>query len=228
MQQMLDVKKFLNYMPEVAQCERALRELNIAWRLIESTAKMLSPKEARSILASIKSTGEGFRKLEKQLVHSLVQESVTKSMQEIGFKSQFIIDILVRNLFERTADVGFLAMDEAIRDFILDAERKTSTLRPRLQAYTEIYSVYDEVIILDTQGNVLANLDGNNTIFESHDPLIEETLQSDTYVETFRHTDLRFSEKRSLVYSRKITHPKTGEAIGVLCLFFPVEVEIFQ
>ena len=226
MQQMLDVKKFLNYMPEVAQCERALRELNIAWRLIESTAKMLCPKEARSILASIKSTGEGFRKLEKQLVHSLVQESVTKSMQEIGFKSQFIIDILVRNLFERTADVGFLAMDEAIRDFILDAERKTSTLRPRLQAYTEIYSVYDEVIILDTQGNVLANLDGNNTIFESHDPLIEETLQSDTYVETFRHTDLRFSEKRSLVYSRKITHPKTGEAIGVLCLFFPVEVEM--
>jgi len=226
MQGTSQVEEFLPYMPNVAKCERVLRELNFAWRLMESTAKMICPLEAKAILPTLNATRDGFMTLERQLINNLVQESVTKSVQEINFKAQVIIDIVVRNLFERTADVGFLAMDDAIRAFILNGQEDVGRIVRRLQEYRSKYTVYDEILILDTKGKVLAHLDADSELAQSSDPLIAETLSCDTYVETFRKSDLRPAQERSLIYSRKIAHPQTGEPIGVLCLCFPLAVEM--
>ena len=226
MRKTLQEEEFLPYMPGVTKCERALRELNFTWRLIESTAKMVCPLEAKTILPTMKATRDGFISLESQLITNLVQENITKTVQEMYFKAHVIIDIVVRNLFERTADVGFLAMDDAIREFILDKDRKATSIVPRLRAYCDKYTVYDEILILDTTGKVLAHLDSSNDVTHSSDPLLAKTLGSDAYVETFHHSDLRPAQERSLIYSRKIMHPQTGQAIGVLCLCFPLEVEM--
>jgi chemotaxis signal transduction protein len=226
MQDQARVEDLLPYMPGVAQCERALRELNLAWRLIESTAKMVCPQEAKTILPTMKATRDGFSGLETELITHLVHESIAKSAQEIHFKAQVIIDIVVRNLFERTADVGFLAMDDAIRAFILDPRRDPAGMVARLRAYRDKYTVYDEILILDTEGRVLAQLDADNPIAQSRDALIGRTLACDAYVETFAQSDLRPGGGRSLIYSRKIAHPESGAAIGVLCLCFPIAVEM--
>jgi chemotaxis signal transduction protein len=220
-------EEFLRHMPAVVDCERSLRELSVAWRLIESTAKMVCPTEAKSILPTIKVTREGFNQLEKRLIANLVQQNVSKVVQEFDFKARVIIDIVVRNLFERTADVGFLAMDEAIRQFILagpDGERHQ--IVARLNAYRQKYTVYDEIFILDPQGQVLANLDPANTVTQSRDPLVARTLAANGYLETFAVTDLRGGSERSLIYSHKIVNPEDGKTIGVLCLCFPVAVEM--
>ncbi|BEV16988.1 chemotaxis protein CheW [Herbaspirillum sp. DW155] len=217
---------FLRYMPAIVDCERALRELSIAWRLIESTTKMVCPAEAKSILPTIKVTREGFNQLEKQLIANLVQQNLAKLVQEFDFKARVIIDIVVRNLFERTADVGFLSMDEAIRSFILEGpDADARGIVARLQAYREKYTVYDEIFILDTQGRVLAHLDQDNDVQYCRDPLVAQTLAASGYVESFEVSDLRGGE-RSLIYSHKIVDPADGQAIGVLCLCFPVAVEM--
>jgi len=229
MQQPLQTAEFLRYMPAVAVCERSLRELNFAWRLIESTAKMVCPVEAKSILPTMKVTREGFNNLEQQLIANLVRQNISKSVQEIDFKAKVIIDIVVRNLFERTADVGFLAMDDAIRAFILDPQRQPGDIVERLRAYRDKYTVYDEILILDTEGRVLANLDANNDVLRSFDPLVAQTLKSDRYVETYAQSDLRNDQERqerALIYSHKIVDPANGNAIGVLCLCFPIAVEM--
>src|SRR5690348_1018925 len=115
MQSILEAEEMLSYMPSVSRWARALRELHLAWRAIESTARMVCPVEARNILPTVRATRDGFSNLEKQLIANLVQECTIKCAQEIHFKARVVIDIVVRNLFERTADVGFLAMDQAIR-----------------------------------------------------------------------------------------------------------------
>jgi chemotaxis signal transduction protein len=219
-------------MPAVSLCERSLRELNFAWRLIESTAKMVCPAEAKTILPTMKVTREGFNTLEQRLIANLVEQNIAKIAREIDFKAKVIIDIVVRNLFERTADVGFLAMDDAICSFILEHQRgeadddQRDDIVARLRAYREKYTVYDEILILDTQGRVLANLDRHNDVSQSFDPLVAQTLRSDHYVETFALSDLRQGAERALIYSHKIVDPATGEAIGVLCLCFPIAVEM--
>ena len=110
----IDTDSFIPFMRKVSRCEDSLRELRLMWRLIESSAKMNCPEEAHSILPMMAATREGFQRLEADLVQSLVAESLGEVMREIGTQARHVIDILVRNLYERTADVGFLATDPVL------------------------------------------------------------------------------------------------------------------
>ena len=71
------------------------------WRMIEASAKMNCPVEAKAILPTMAATRAGFNRLEQELVSSLVREKVANVLEEIGTKAQYVIDIVVRNLYER-------------------------------------------------------------------------------------------------------------------------------
>ncbi|MDO9364870.1 MAG: chemotaxis protein CheW [Methylotenera sp.] len=216
----IQIDNFLPYMRDVVRCEQSLHELNLMWRIIESSAKMNCPVEAKSILPTMAATRVGFNRLEKELVLSLVQEKVATVLNEIGTKAQYVIDILVRNLYERTADVGFLATDKELCAFVAGLSGNEDKIRARLRAYRSKYTVYDEIILLDVDGNVLVQINQETPIEGSLDPLIQRTLVSDQYVETYRATDLRPNKDKALIYSKRMLHPETGAVIGLLCLCF--------
>lgn len=224
----LQIETFLPYMRDVVRCEAALHELNLMWRLIESSAKMNCPQEAQAILPTMAATRSGFNRLEQELVSSLVSEKVATVLDEIGTKAQYVIDIVVRNLYERTADVGFLATDHELCAFVagLHDDADADAARMRLRSYASKYTVYDEIILLDTAGNVLVQIDDTTPLEGSSDPLIAQTLASTSYVETFRASDLRPSKRKALIYSRRMLHPQTGRVIGLLCLCFNFEQEM--
>ncbi len=222
----ISIDTFLPYMRDVMRCEQSLRELNFMWRMIEASAKMNCPAEAKTILPTMAATRAGFNRLEQELVTSLVRENVGNVLVEIGTKAQYVIDIVVRNLYERTADVGFLATDRELCAFVAGMHDDVDAIRYRLRAYRNKYTVYDEIILLDVQGNVLVQIDEATPIEGSTDPLIAQSLVSDAYVETFRASDLRPAKKQALIYSRRMLHPETGVPVGVLCLCFHFEEEM--
>ena len=227
----LPIDTYLPYMRDVIRCEQSLHELNLMWRMIESAAKMNCPVEARTILPTMAATREGFNRLEQEQVTSLVSEKVATVLDEIGTKAQYVINIVVRNLYERTADVGFLATDNKLCEFVAGLNSNESAIRRRLRAYRSKYTVYDEIILLDVAGNVLVQIDETTPLEGSVDPLLAQTLASNSYVETFRASDLRPARKQALIYSRRMLHPDTGVVVGVLCLCFNFEQEmagIFQ
>jgi chemotaxis signal transduction protein len=217
-------------MPDVARCELSLRELNQMWQLIESSAKMNCPAEARLLLPAMVATRTGFAHLEQALIANLVQEKVRHVLANLGTQARYAIDILVRNLFERTADVGFLATDADLCRFVADHDADDDAAlgaaRQRLAAYRDKYTVYDEIVLLDTEGRVLVQADMTTPVAWSRDPLLAATLATDGYVETFRATDLRPAKTRALVYSHRMRDPRTGEPVGVLCLCFNFEQEM--
>ena len=221
----------LPYMPDVGKCERSLHELNLMWRMIEASAKMNCPVEAKTILPTMAATRAGFSQLEDELVASLVREKVRNVLAELATKAQYVIEIIVRNLYERTADVGFLSTDGELCAFVAGMNNDADAMRVRLRAYRSKYTVYDEIILLDLDGNVLVQIDDATPLEGSHDPLIAQTLATDGYVETFRASDLRPSKRAALIYSRRVCHPDSGAVVGVLCLCFHFEEEmarIFQ
>lgn len=222
----LHVDTYLPYMRDVIRCEQSLHELNLMWRMIESSAKMNCPLEAKTILPTMAATREGFNRLEQDLVASLVNEKIATVLDEIGTKAQYVIDIVVRNLYERTADVGFLATDHELCAFVAGLADDPGAIRQRLRAYRSKYTVYDEIILLDTAGNVLVQIDESTPLDGSVDPLLAQTLASNSYVESFRATDLRPAKKQALIYSRRMLHPDTGVVAGVLCLCFNFEQEM--
>jgi hypothetical protein len=224
--QRLQTDTFLPYMRDVMRCEQSLRELNQMWRMIESSAKMNCPQEAQSILPIMAATRDGFSRLEQELVDSLVGEKVANVLAAIGTKAQYVIDIVVRNLYERTADVGFLATDRELCAFVGGLTDDADATRARLLAYRRKYTVYNEILLLDTRGNVLVQLDPDSPVEGSTDPLIAETLACEGFVETFRATDLRPGRTQALIYSRRMHHPETGQVVGLLCLCFDFEAEM--
>ena len=222
----LQIDNFLPYMRDVIRCEQSLRELNLMWRMIEASAKMNCPTEARTILPTMAATRAGFNRLEQELVTSLVREKVATVLAKIGAKAQYVIDIVVRNLYERTADVGFLATDRELCEFVAGATDNVEAIRYRLRAYRNKYTVYDEIMLLDTRGNVLVQIDEESPVEGSVDPLLAQTLGASAYVQTFRATDLRPSRKQALIYSQRMLDPQTGAVVGVLCLCFNFEEEM--
>jgi chemotaxis signal transduction protein len=222
----IQIDHYLPHMRDVVYCQQSLHELNLMWRIIESSAKMNCPLEAKSILPTMAATRSGFNRLEKELVLSLVQEKVATVLDEIGTKAQYAIDILVRNLYERTADVGFLATDKELCAFVAGISGNQELARIRLRAYQKKYTVYDEIILIDTVGNVLVQINQETPIEGSTDPLIKETIAKDHYVETYRASDLRPSREKSLIYSKRMLHPESGAVVGVLCLCFNFEEEM--
>lgn len=184
-------------------------------------------------------TRTAFQQLTGSLLNQLGRETLKKTVLEMKSKAQVAVDIMIRNLFERTADIGFLAMDGEVRDYLTqnavlrsresagDAsaesglEQLNSRMLERFREYVRKYSVYSNITLLDTQGNILLQLDADNPARKSLDPLLAESLStSGGYVETFRKTDLLPNENAGLIYSFRVTDSDSTNNLGVLCLCF--------
>ncbi|MDO9270960.1 MAG: chemotaxis protein CheW [Methylobacter sp.] len=224
---------FSPYIRSVTQCKEILRDLNGTWGLISAIAEISCPTEAATILPAMEATKKGFGDLESKLTSQLVSEEIKKTCLELESKAQVSIDILVRNLYERTADIGFLATNADICNFVqatVNGERTDiDSINQLLDEYGSKYTVYDDIIVLDTDSRILARLDRNTpTVAQSiSDPIIRRTLNSmEDYVETFGKTSLRPGIDRSLIYSKRIMDPVDESVIGVLCLSFRFDNEM--
>jgi len=194
------------------------------------------------LIQEMRSTMIKYGQIQERLVDAILFEMVKKAVLEITDAAKFAINILKRNLFERTADVGYLATDAEIVDFLKQVEeggdpneiaRRSETIRQRLSDYQYEYTVYNEILVLDMKGKVQANLDSTNTVRYSKDPLLKKTHAigryhdtDDNYVETYRETDLQPGRGKALIYSQKIEDPEQHTALGSLCLCFDFEDEM--
>jgi len=212
------MSRLTKYMPAVVGYRERLATLQGAW---DSLALLSHLSDDGTNLSN---TREAFESLAADLVTHLETETQKKALLAARARAQVVIDILVRNLFERTADVGFLAADEAIRKYLASDDRSdTRAMQRRLAEYVAKYSVYQNVMLLSPTGEVLLQLDGGQAPTVSHDPLIAATLATDGYVETFRRSDLVPDGRRALIYSHRITSDR--QTLGVLCLSFKLEDE---
>ncbi|WP_320176216.1 chemotaxis protein CheW [Maridesulfovibrio sp.] len=222
-------KQLLQVMPATSNCMSRLTRLDRQWTMATMTGKINCSRIAQTLIDFIIKTQENFSGLRQNLIDILIKENTNKVVQEISAVAQVVIDILKRNLFERTADVGFLATDEDLVRFLSNPERyshEVSIIEDRLREYRDKYTVYNEIIILDTEGRVCAHLDQNNKITASRDRLIRETLEAKDYVETYRSSDLAPESGKVLIYSQAIKSPGTGTNLGVLCLIFDFDGEM--
>jgi chemotaxis signal transduction protein len=225
------MSKLTKYMPAVVGYRERLATLQGAW---DSLALLSHLSDDGTNLSN---TREAFESLAADLVTHLETETHKKALLAARARAQVAIDILVRNLFERTADIGFLAADDDIRNYARAAVASDTdeasvagprnanyrSMQQRLAEYVSKYSVYQNVILLSPQGQVLLQLEGGQAPAATLDPLISATLATDGYVETFRRSDLVPDARRALIYSQRVT--SEGQTLGVLCLCFRLEDE---
>lgn len=194
----------IRYMDPVEESREKLNDLSKNW---DSLSLLSQLGDAGVNMSKIKSN---FTSLSSELINYLAGELLKKSVSEINSKAQVAVDIVIRNLFERTADIGFLATDEKIRTFLLNNHTQFTDgyseylkdIQRRFVEYVDKYSVYFDIVLMNTNGDVLANIDEKNTLSKSHDDVIKQVLNtSEEYLETFKYHDFLPQHKQSLVYS---------------------------
>ena len=112
----INVKKelypIIKYIEDVDKYKDELGRLSSSWDMLALLGQL------GDINIDIGKTKENFLNLTSILLNHLSEQQIKKVTQEMKFKSCVAIDVLIRNLFERTADIGFLATDNDIRIFI--------------------------------------------------------------------------------------------------------------
>lgn len=229
----IDYKTYLSYLPEVKSYLEELEHQDLWWTTVGMVGKINNENIDTQLLVSIVETQQEFQNLRDLMIKELISRYLNQTNSEITLKTQTTIDILIRNLFERTADVGFLATDDDLVEFMAkDAidQNDIDFISHRIEEYVQKYSVYDDVLLISPNGEVKAKLDENNPATHSFDPLIEETLTTDEeYIEVYRHSDMFPNKPASLIYAKKIVKPNPGgseQVVGVLCLSFNFEDEM--
>lgn len=225
---MVQLEQLLPHMRRVQVAERDLCDLSVLWQMIETSAAISCPEEVSSLMPTLVNTRERFDAMRTRLIERMVEENRAALGDDLGARAQCAIDILVRNLYERTADVGFLATDGPVMAFCAaEADTRAAqreSLRSRLREYQAKYTVYDDIALLAPDGELLLRLDDTQGIepglVRSHDPIAAQALAAGAYVEAFGTSDLgREPTVPCLRYAHRITDAR-GQAVGVLVLRF--------
>lgn len=226
------IAELLPYMRRVQSADRDLKDLGLLWSMIEAGSSISCPVDAASILPTLTETRQRFADLQAQLVRQLGFENLAELGDELGATAQCCIDILVRNLFERTADVGFLATDEVLSDFCAADAATRDALRPamvaRLAAYRDKYTVYDDIIALSPHGDVLARLDESSAPVLTADPVVALAMAGNGYVERYAASALAATSAPALLYAHRIESAGNAKPVGVLVLRFRLADELVR
>ncbi|MGZ8160239.1 MAG: chemotaxis protein CheW [Methylobacter sp.] len=223
----------IRHMQAVNECREELNNLQSVWDNLTLLGQLSGTG------TDMNGTRQSFQKLTGSLLNQLASETLRKCVSEMTSKAQVAIDILVRNLFERTADIGFLATDDDICAVLREAnalkgkysrkselEANLTQLRGRFSEYLSKYSVYSDVVLLDTDGEILVRLKDHAGIERSQHGLLQLSMETaEGYVETFDHVDFLPDENRSLVYSYRVVD-SDDTVLGVLCLCFRFDNEL--
>lgn len=221
----------IKHIEDVDKYREELGRLSSSWDIFALLGQL------GDINIDIGKTKENFLNLTTTLLNHLSDETVKKATSEMNFKAQVAIDVVIRNLFERTADIGFLATDDDIREFLLhfvskydkESNNLKSEIQKRFLEYVKKYSVYYDIVLADTKGRILTRLDDNIKVETIDSNFITKVLNtSDEYIETYDSHNFLPQYKKSLVYSYKVTRTNNfdSESLGVLCLCFKFNDEM--
>jgi chemotaxis signal transduction protein len=218
------LRRLLPHMLHVTENRETLKSLESVWDVLNLLGQL------SGTTTEMGDTKAAFATLTGNLLENLALTTFNKRVQQIAAPAQVAIDILVRNLFERTADIGFLATDDALRSYAAACRRgetpDRAAMSERLLAYVRRYSVYRDVILVAPDGAVLARLPGAPQVERIGDPLLAEVLASDApYTEAAVCSELFPGESRNLFYAVRV-QDEAGNVLGALFLCFDFENEI--
>lgn len=237
-------QRLLRYMPTVVQQHQELQLVEAAWDNLSLLSALSRLTSQASSGADLSRARRDFSALSADMVRGLSQQALGNAQTELDNKAQVAIDILVRNLFERTADIGFLASDEVLTAFAarfatpatddpsLDHGPQREAVEQRLGSYVSFYSVYRSALLFDADLNLIARhstdphaLPPQATAHEDDHAWLREALHSSApYTEQYGRLPSVHPERPCLVYAKALT--QHGHTVGLLCLEFKLDDEL--
>ena len=213
-------------MRSLQKLEHALARLDLRWEVIETTARIVCPREAGGFLQTLAATRASFSELAAALVERIAEAHHANRLRDLSSRAQVAIDILVRNLFERTADVGFIATDSPLVEFVrAPSDAAARELRARLAEYRAKYTVYSDIVVLATDGRVLVRLADAGGHAEALPDWWAPMLRRAGHVERCERSPLFDGDQAAHYFAHRIVDT-SGTPIGAVLLRFDLASEL--
>jgi chemotaxis signal transduction protein len=223
-------EQWLRYMPAAQHQRQELRLVESAWDQLAllSSLSLLSTKASSG--GDLAQARQDFAALSTELMRGLADEALKNRVDDLVARAQVCIDVLVRNLFERTADIGFFATDVGVAEYLgAPDEAQRPTVENRLREYAHKYTVYGNIYLFDTEGRLRASLRPVTPLEGAWQAADQDFLQSvpratGPYVEHYAVHGFSGRQEPTLVYARHVM--AQGRCVGVLCLEFKLADEM--
>ena len=150
--------------------------------------------------------------------------------QRLSIYARTNIDLIDRNLYERSCDVRWWATDTSLVEALTNPTYETLDFAShRLGVILSAYTVYYDLVLADTEGNIVANgrpdhftSQGRNVANESWFQQAISSSSGDDYGLQSVHTSYLVNNYRSLIYSCGVREDgkSDGKVIGALGIIF--------
>jgi hypothetical protein len=205
--------------PLIQRIHQELAHLDTWWTAVSLVGKVNHQDVGGHFLQTLTEAQTQFQSLRSDFVRQLTKITQQNIETTLSLRAQALIDLLFRNLFERTADVAFLAQDPSIAAL---CNTELNTEHHYLETYCQLYTVYQNVAIFNNDLTLTAsarkihphNIDRNK---------LSDALTQTSYVE-WHAPSASIHNSASIYYAHIIQH--NGEKQGVLLLEFNLQVEL--
>lgn len=221
------MRKYISSIKAISDYEKDLERQNLWWTVVAMVGKVNNQGLEPQLLDSISETQLQFESLKSKLLSSLVKRYLDKLEVDLNLQAQSFIDILNRNLFERTADIGFLAEDSVLQEYLAGEtlhDNQRGIIQRRLKEYADKYSVYEDIALFSNEFEMMASLSNPDLTVISRSPAFIAALNNNSYIEydepinNVKHTNI------PLYFVKKVEYQK--RTVGLLCMSFKFEDEL--
>jgi len=220
----IDDNGLFKIFPVIETITKELEYQNSMLNKIVLTGKINALNIAENLFNFTEQTAKTFASLQTELIKSLLDENRKELFFKVKSKAQMAIDTLYNSLFSRVADIQLLSKDENVVKF-LKREISREEIKRYLAQYLRKYSIYNELILFDTEGNLKSNVNEENRIRFSKDPIFAKLQKEDRVLVEFRKTDMFIKQRQSLFFAHKV-RDEEGNVIGVVVLFYKFNEEM--
>lgn len=175
--------------------------------------------QLKSVLEQISETGNRSNELFSHSIDNLYETVLGSSLREAEFMSHLLVDLLDRNLYERSNDCRWWALTPALGN-ALQASACTDSVLQEITAILEyinsLYTVYTRLFVYDRTGRIIACtnsvLDVGNAVVlgatierETLESVLALSGEQDYFVTPFAPSALYFN-RSTYVYHAAIRH----------------------
>ena len=189
------------------------------------------------IFEQITRTGDFATKCMEDLLREMAVDELNLNFQTLRLFSKQAIDLIDRNLFERSADICWWSTDKFLIDALTQPnENSAKEAVQRLKVINSSYTMYRNLILVDAAGDIIACsspalLGGIKHINVSSHEWFAKGVATDLNVQyavaDVQDSELEPTKSRSLIYSSgvRISSAESSDPIGVLGILFDWDTE---
>lgn len=189
------------------------------------------------IFDQITKTGDFATNRMEYLLSEMAAGELALNLQALEMFSKQAIDLIDRNLFERSADIRWWSTDSYFWEALeTPGEKKYERACNRLKVINNSYTMYRNLILADSSGEIVAcsKMELRNELKKinvSDQEWFQNGMRTQTSMEyavqDIQKSVLEKNKERSLIYSAGIRRSgaRSGDSIGVLGVLFDWDTE---